>query len=136
MHPHRRLTRRRRAGGVALGAVIGTGSGGRVTVADVRAHEALRAPAPVPVRSAATSAGEPSLPTFTASGVDPRVLRDVPPSVRRAVAAAVINADAYRLVDQYRGMDDGEAAALLRSDRTVDYRDGGSRGIREAFRHR
>ncbi|SNS54413.1 hypothetical protein SAMN04488107_2949 [Geodermatophilus saharensis] len=64
--------------------------------------------------------------TFTASGVPVTVLNEVPPSVRRAVAAAETHAAAYALGQRYVGMADGEAAERLCTDRSVSVLYGGA----------
>jgi len=107
--------------GVHLSNVEGTGVGGRITDRDVRAHASPLAAAP----AARTSS---DLPAFTASGIDPKALLQVPPSVRSAVAAAATGAEAYALVQRYKDMPDDEAAQLLAIDPSVSCEHGGWQG--------
>jgi pyruvate/2-oxoglutarate dehydrogenase complex dihydrolipoamide acyltransferase (E2) component len=114
--------------GVSLRHLTGTGPAGAVTLADVgaaaRRQEAQRqreyaAETPPPAETPRV--------TFTASGLPPAVLEQVPPAVRPAVAAASTAAEAYRLVSVYgAGLSDDEAAERLRSDRSVSVDQGGS----------
>ena len=104
--------------GVRLADVTGTGAGGRVTPADVRAA-APREPAPV---ARLVPSG---MPTFTASGLAPSAVLAVPTSVRRAVAVAPTAAIAHRLTQRYGGLCDEEARVRLRADREVPYEYGG-----------
>lgn len=106
--------------GVALDTVTGTGAGGRVRLSDVRAAAGL-SPRPTPARrstAATTPPGPAALPPFTASGIDPQALLQVPEVVRPALAAEESRAIAYELVQTYRGLDNDTATAtLLRDDR-------------------
>jgi hypothetical protein len=52
------------------------------------------------------------LPPFTASGIDPKILLNVPWQARHPVAAAPTTAHAYALLDQYTGPEAEIAAAL------------------------
>ncbi|GAB3195026.1 hypothetical protein GCM10027261_14310 [Geodermatophilus arenarius] len=115
--------------GVRLDRVTGTGTGGAITKADVltaaAAQDRQRAAAqrrafPEPARQP-----EPRI-TFTASGLPVSVLDEVPPSVRRALAAAPDNATAFALVEKYRGLADEDAARLLARDRSVATTYGGA----------
>lgn len=145
--------------GVDLATVRGTGPGGRVELRDVvkaaaparqaaaakrlaaSAHRPLRAvPSPAaatkPARAAQPAASappravkDPTVPVFTASGAPPETVLRVPPSVRRAVAAATTQAEVWRLVREYEGygeVADAQAAARLRCDQAVSVDDGGA----------
>jgi len=63
------------------------------------------------------------LPPFTASGIDPKVLLQVPWQARHPVAAAPTTASAYQLVQDYSGPDAEMAAAVDHSGHpaNVDY---------------
>lgn len=115
--------------GVRLRQVTGTGPDGWPTRSDVEAvadrqdrrqavahAEAFPEPTPKPAPQV----------SFTASGLPVSVLSDVPPSVRRALAAAPTHAAAYALVQKYGGKGDDEAATMLRSDRSVSCLHGGA----------
>lgn len=69
---------------------------------DARPRRGVHDPWPTverqPARSATVFASG-DLPPFTASGVDPQMLRDLPPSVRRAVAAEPDAARVLRVVE-------------------------------------
>ncbi len=68
-------------------------------------------------RAALTGAPEPTLfatadlPAFTASGIDPQALLQVPWQARPAVASARTQAEAYQLVQKYGGPDGEDMAA-------------------------
>jgi hypothetical protein len=140
------------ARGVDLKNVKGTGVGGRITIADVKAAAPPPPPAvrpaaylrpagnPVGARlaherpaevAAARQAGlrEPTLfpsgelPPFTASGLDPSVLLHVPWQARIAVARATTVVEAYSLLNEYAGPDGDEAAARDFADIERDLED-------------
>ncbi len=81
-------------------------------------------------RAALSGAPEPTLfatgdlPAFTASGIDPQALLQVPWQARPAVASATTQAAAYQLVQTYGGPDGEDMAAW-------DFRD-----VEESFRAR
>lgn len=101
---------------VDIGSVRGTGTGGAVTVNDVRASVGIM------------PADHSRIPPFTASGVDPQVLRQYPGPVRAAMAAAPTTQDAHVLGQRYAGMSDAEAAEALRGDGSVPLHLGGCKG--------
>ncbi len=68
---------------------------------------AARATDPVPTLFASGD-----LPPFTASGIDPNVLLQVPWQARHPVAAAATQAQAYELLQQYSGAEAVTAAAI------------------------
>jgi hypothetical protein len=74
---------------------------------DPRAAVAADARGPAPTLFAAGD-----LPPFTASGIDPNVLLQVPWQARQPIAAAPSTAEAYALVQRYSGAD-AEADALF-----------------------
>ncbi len=107
----------------------GTGTNGAITKSDVldaagtqdrQRATAQRAAFPAPKSEPAWE-----LPPFTASGIDPKALLDVPAPVRPAMAAADTTAAAYALRERYRGIPDGEARAALARDRSVSCDHGG-----------
>ncbi len=114
--------------GVFLSRVTGTGPGGAITKTDVlsaaAAQDAERAAAQRRAYPAARPQPEPHI-SFTASGLPVSVLEEVPPSVRRALAAAPDTRAAYALVEKYGGLADEDAAARLRKDRTITTTYGG-----------
>jgi pyruvate/2-oxoglutarate dehydrogenase complex dihydrolipoamide acyltransferase (E2) component len=116
--------------GVLLSRVRGTGPNGAVTKSDVldsaAAQDRQRAVAHRRAFPTPQAAPEPRV-SFTASGLPVSVLDEVPPSVRRALAAAPDHAAAFPLVERYGPLADEDAARLLRSDRTVSTRYGGAR---------
>lgn len=118
--------------GILLENIRGTGPNAQVTVADVQAtvrqETAARALSAPREPAAASTLAEQPLPAFTASGIDPKVLLDVPAPVRPAMAAASTRADAFALAERYSGMSDEAAEAALAGDGSVDFRYGGYRG--------
>jgi hypothetical protein len=98
-------------------------------VSDGLAAAAAQDRQPAPAQRAAFPAPKPEpaweLPPFTASGIDPRALLDVPGPVRPAMAAAETTAAAYALREKYAGMGDDEARAALARDRAVSCDHGG-----------
>ncbi len=115
--------------GVLLARVTGTGRDGALTKTDVltaaAAQDAERAAAQRRAYPAARPQPEPRI-SFTASGLPVSVLGEVPPSVRRALAAAPDTRAAYALVEKYGALADEDAARLLAGDRTVATRYGGA----------
>lgn len=114
--------------GVYLSRVRGTGPNGAITRSDVLDAAAVqdqqRAAAQRRAFRAPQAAPEPRI-TFTASGLPVSVLEEVPPSVRRALAAAPDHATAFALVEKYRGFGDPDARAALARDRSVSCDYGG-----------
>jgi len=119
---------------VLLRNVSGTGRGGRVTAADVHAHVGRDAAARERQEAAARALSAPaaivrpvaySPPAFTASGIDPKALLQVPAPVRPAMAAAATTAEAFALLEKYRGLSDEAAEQLLGVDHTVAGQHGG-----------
>ncbi|WP_369053901.1 E3 binding domain-containing protein [Kineococcus terrestris] len=83
-----------------------------------RYHAALRR------SSAPTLFAAGDLPPFTASGMDPNVLRQVPWQARHPVAAASSTAEAYALVQRFSDPVSGETDAAMTYDThpaNVDY---------------
>lgn len=120
--------------GVRLEGIVGSGPQGRVTVGDVQATirqetaaRALTASSQPTAQWWAPAAGDP-LPAFTASGIDPKDLVGVQPSLRAAVAAAPTRAEAFSLAQRYAGLTDDQVRERLAVDDTVDARYGGYRG--------
>lgn len=115
--------------GVYLSRVRGTGTGGAITKSDVLEAAAAqdRQRATWQRDAFPTPKAEPAweLPPFTASGIDPKALLDVPAPVRPAMAAAETTAAAYALRERYQGMPDDEARAALARDRAVSCDHGG-----------
>jgi pyruvate/2-oxoglutarate dehydrogenase complex dihydrolipoamide acyltransferase (E2) component len=115
--------------GVRLQHVRGTGPAGAITAADVvavaRRQDAERAAAQAVAFQEPKPEPEQRI-SFTASGIPVSMLSEVPPSVRRALAAALNHAVAYARVETYGQLGDDEAAALLRSDRSVSALHGGA----------
>ncbi|WP_299956720.1 E3 binding domain-containing protein [uncultured Modestobacter sp.] len=115
--------------GVRLRHVRGSGPAGAVTAADVlavaRRQDTERAAAQAVAYPEPKPEPDPRI-SFTASGIPVSMLSEVPPSVRRALAAAPDHAAAYALVQTYGRLGDDEAAALLRSDRAVSALHGGA----------
>lgn len=115
--------------GVRLQHVRGTGPAGAITAADVvavaRRQDNERAAAQAVAYPEQEADPEQRI-SFTACGIPVSTLSEVPPSVRRALAAAPDHAAAYALVQTYGQLGDDEAAALLRSDRSVSALHGGA----------
>lgn len=113
---------------VRLKFVTGSGPQGRITRADVDAA-AQRQDRQRAIRQDEAYPEDPKpatpLPSFTASGLDPVVLHDVPEPVRRAVAAADTTQEAHRLVTVYGRMSDEDAQTALSKDRSVSVTYGG-----------
>ncbi|MGY1985444.1 E3 binding domain-containing protein [Blastococcus sp. SYSU DS0669] len=114
--------------GVLLARVTGTGRNGAITRTDVltaaAAQDRQRAAAQRRAFPEPAAALEHRI-SFTASGLPVSVLDEVPPSVRRALAAAPDHATAFALVEQYRGLGDTDARAALSRDRSVSCDHGG-----------
>jgi pyruvate/2-oxoglutarate dehydrogenase complex dihydrolipoamide acyltransferase (E2) component len=130
--------------GVTLSEVTGTGTGGMILAADIRAAaglvpdpvaQSVTAPAPSarfaasgpmsanplvakahaerPGQAVKAAAKAPAptmfasgdLPAFTASGIDPQVLTQVPWNARHTLAQASTATDAYKIVEDFVGMD-------------------------------
>ena len=115
--------------GVFLARVTGTGRNGVITKTDVLAAAAEQDRQRAAAHRAAFPAPKPEpaweLPPFTASGIDPRALLDVPAPIRPAMAAAETTAAAYALRERYRGMPDDDARTALARDRAVSCDHGG-----------
>ncbi len=113
---------------VRLLALKGSGPDGVITRADVLAvaaeQDRQRAAAHRRAFPEPAAAPEPRV-SFTASGLPVSVLDEVPPSVRRALAAAPDHATAFALVGKYQGLADAEARAELARDRSVSCDHGG-----------
>ncbi|SET33279.1 E3 binding domain-containing protein [Geodermatophilus poikilotrophus] len=115
--------------GVFLSRVKGTGTGGAITPSDVLTAAAVQDHQRAVAHRAAFPAPKPEPawepPPFTASGIDPKALLDVPAPVRPAMAAAETTAAAYALRERYAGMTDDEARGALARDRAVSCDHGG-----------
>jgi len=81
-------------------------------VAAARSREPRAAAAASTKRAAPTLFAGGDLPPFTASGVDPQVLLQVPWLARHPVAAAGTTAEAYKLLQDYSGPDAEVRAAM------------------------
>lgn len=113
---------------ILLDNIVGSGRNGQVTESDVQAtirQEAAARALSTPRKPAASTLAEQPLPAFTASGVDPKALLGVQPSLRPAMAAAETQAEAFQLAERYQGLTDEQVQERLAADSTVDARYGG-----------
>ncbi|MEW2382314.1 hypothetical protein AB0873_09510 [Micromonospora sp. NPDC047707] len=98
-----------------------------VDIDDVKAAYGRRTSAsrrgnPTPPNAAAAgpyTGSDGTLPAFTASGLDPKVLRRYPAPVRPAMAAVPSLAEAYAIGQRYVGLTDDEARQQLATDASI-----------------
>ncbi len=116
------------ARGVRLGQLPGDPAHFTLRTVDVAFHAQRAAEQAAYLAAYPAPAPEPEGPavTFTASGIPPAALSQVPQPLRRALAAAETTVEAFRMVQAYAGLSDDDAEARLRRDRAVSCDYGGA----------